>query len=547
MARTFRAAFSDVITLAAGSVSGMGGKTFGAVLRRAADGVRHTILTSESGTPTNRYYFQLQADDTLRLWVGGATSASTTTVTSADGWVFVAISKASGTQTPRFHFYKAGTWTHEDGSATIADGTGPAQWEIGREASGNYFDGDIEAIAKWNLEMSDAKVESLVGSWQAWTSFPTDQIWRLDQGDAGLAVKDLSGGGAHQSAISGTVVATNHPPIPATYGHDTYTYYKAPTASTTVTPTAKAITASFGSPSVAYKPEPAALAITASVGSPTIFGGVTLPVDAFAATASFPAVSIVQPTVEAVELAIEAAFPLPLFANVYPDALEISATVVELSVTQNVQPDSHASTTFVDTPVVLSGVGTVAQVNRHAVTSTVEAPGITGALTMTPIEITAQFDGWEVFTGDGAFPSAHAVTLSVPTPTISTASNYPVVMGDVDWVVGTLATVDWSTQVSYRQEIKPFTWTFRRGDRDPGNDLHDPETITLTITNPAGTATAYAKANLTNSSTGVYYLDVDLNAAGLWKMNLTAEGNYTDDDGATRNFRVVDERRFTVS
>jgi hypothetical protein len=56
--------------------------------------------------------------------------------------------------------------------------------------------------------------------------------------------------------------------------------------------------------------------------------------------------------------------------------------------------------------------------------------------------------------------------------------------------------------------------------------LTDPDTITLTVKNPAGTETAYtyALAQLTRSSAGIFYRDVGLDKAGRWVYEWVGTG-----------------------
>ena len=67
------------------------------------------------------------------------------------------------------------------------------------------------------------------------------------------------------------------------------------------------------------------------------------------------------------------------------------------------------------------------------------------------------------------------------------------------------------------------TWT------DPLNSdaALDPTAVNLSIRNPAGTVTTYVygdDAELVKSSTGVYYLDLDLDTAGIWHYRFFSTG-----------------------
>ncbi len=54
----------------------------------------------------------------------------------------------------------------------------------------------------------------------------------------------------------------------------------------------------------------------------------------------------------------------------------------------------------------------------------------------------------------------------------------------------------------------------------------DPTTVTLTVTDPAGTATAYtyADAQITRSGAGVFYRNCSLTSAGSWHFRMVGTG-----------------------
>jgi hypothetical protein len=56
--------------------------------------------------------------------------------------------------------------------------------------------------------------------------------------------------------------------------------------------------------------------------------------------------------------------------------------------------------------------------------------------------------------------------------------------------------------------------------------LTDPTTVTLTVTDPSSNVSTYtyALAQVTNSSTGIYYYDLTVDEAGLWKTKWTGTG-----------------------
>lgn len=66
-----------------------------------------------------------------------------------------------------------------------------------------------------------------------------------------------------------------------------------------------------------------------------------------------------------------------------------------------------------------------------------------------------------------------------------------------------------------------LTNTFLQGDTPT-----DPATVSLTVTDPSGTATTYTygAAQITKDSTGVYHKDVSVNAAGEWQYRFFGTG-----------------------
>ncbi len=150
----------------------------------------------------------------------GLVTAPTITAAIADDWILVAFTKPTGTSAVRFHKYvfATNTWTHETGGTNAnptAPSTGPFLGSIGAT---NQLDGDIAAAAIWSqIQLTDAQVESLVASVMAWWEIAPTGMWILDQATVAQPVRDLTGNGASQNAITGTIVAASSCPLG--YGH----------------------------------------------------------------------------------------------------------------------------------------------------------------------------------------------------------------------------------------------------------------------------------------------------------------------------------------
>lgn len=216
MARTFAGTTNRITVALGGTGVTFGPGTVAAIVRRTTDGTLQVINYSGGNSGTNRLQFGILATNTIQLRQDAATTNSAVTVTAADGWVLIAATKATGTVAVRFHKYVFSTnsWTHQNGGSIANSGTMTGSSYIGDfNGGGSCFVGDIAAMGRWSVEMSDAQVESLPLSLQAW--FAAGQpagLWLLDQSATAQTVIDLSGGGANQSAINGTSVSAQSVP-----------------------------------------------------------------------------------------------------------------------------------------------------------------------------------------------------------------------------------------------------------------------------------------------------------------------------------------------
>jgi len=192
--------------------------TVATILRRTTDGTVQVVVFIGNNAVGERHQFALLNDDTIQLRLTAGSVTSSTTVTSAMGWVLIAASKASGTATPRFHkyVYSTNAWTHEDGGGTEGNNGAPS----GDAYVGNYvnFDagmrGDIAVAGIWNVVLTDAQVESLAFTLAGWFAAAQPKgLWVLDQNSTAQNVMDLSGGGAILNARIGTSVSTSSVPV----------------------------------------------------------------------------------------------------------------------------------------------------------------------------------------------------------------------------------------------------------------------------------------------------------------------------------------------
>jgi hypothetical protein len=213
---------TDHISLSLGALGFVFGPgTIAAVVRRSVDGADHdafSVGTTASGV--NVAMFVNGTTNVLTLFVGPALGGSGTgiTIAAADGWQLLAMSKASGSVAARGHryVYTTGVWTHTNSGTARANPPAPTTAaEIGQDfGGGSNWNGDIAVVGTWNTVLSDADVEKLLldTSFTAWNSFPgLKGHWSLTQDVTAQTVTDATGGGANQSAISGTSVVADSP------------------------------------------------------------------------------------------------------------------------------------------------------------------------------------------------------------------------------------------------------------------------------------------------------------------------------------------------
>ena len=196
----------------------VGAMTYAAFIKRGADNAWHHVMglhttagaqnvtALEISGGNNRLNYNVDSGS------GGVESPITVTV--SDGWVVVAVTKATGTATPRFHkVVPGGSAEHEDafGTAVNAART-PACWSIGEWEGTDDFNGRIAVVAAWNSVLTNGQIEALAGSEQAWIDADPDTLLLLDQASTATPVVDLTGGGADETALTGTSVIDGDDP-----------------------------------------------------------------------------------------------------------------------------------------------------------------------------------------------------------------------------------------------------------------------------------------------------------------------------------------------
>lgn len=202
---------TDVVTLSLGGLSTM---TFGtvAVLCRRSDETTWdgAFVTRTSGATPELYIDIAPSGSSNFLWYNFASAANAgVVVNSANDWVWTIINKASGSVAPRTHklVMSTGVWTRANGAA-LGDATSPSggDLQIGN-AGGDFFTGDIAAVAVWTTSLADAVLDGMVNSWPAVLAANPQAAWLLNQASTGTSITDAIGS-ANQTALSGTTVQT---------------------------------------------------------------------------------------------------------------------------------------------------------------------------------------------------------------------------------------------------------------------------------------------------------------------------------------------------
>lgn len=210
MARRFVASSGNHVSLSLGALNfAFGPGTIAVIVRTASVDTQDQDMLS-AGTGLDWAFWMWGAgNNLLSFWVGAAASSSdsgTLTIVPNDGWVFAAVSKATGSAAPRFYKYQysTGLWGITNGgvivNSAVPDGSAEIATDIG---GGSYFNGDWAMGAVWNVQLTDPQVCSLalaptLSNWSA--SVKPRAIWIPD---LGVNVSDLSGNGANETSHVG--------------------------------------------------------------------------------------------------------------------------------------------------------------------------------------------------------------------------------------------------------------------------------------------------------------------------------------------------------
>lgn len=218
MARTFNGS-TDVITVAEGAANvQMDAFTWAFIGKRAVNAVWHPVISSKTGGGTHWWALIADSSDELRIYSDDTDVTGEANVWLAShNWVCIIVTKVAGTAAPIVYryVYDTNTWTTVNYVATNGTGTSaPAGTDMNIGAiEGDFLNGQLAALGLWTRVLTAGERESLPFSLMSWLSAAPISFWVFDQAATSMALNDLTGGGANQTAITGTSVSTLSVPV----------------------------------------------------------------------------------------------------------------------------------------------------------------------------------------------------------------------------------------------------------------------------------------------------------------------------------------------
>lgn len=158
----------------------------------------------------------------------GTVSAPTIQVTSADGWAFYGVSKASGSVAPIYYkyVYSTDTWSQETGAGaqSNANVTHDAL-HVAHRISDQRMGGDmlVAGVFASNVVSAD-KMRDLPFDLRAWVNHGATSLLVFDQNSTSTPVRDLVGP-AHETSVAGSSISTTNPPV-FSYGYVRPSFYE---------------------------------------------------------------------------------------------------------------------------------------------------------------------------------------------------------------------------------------------------------------------------------------------------------------------------------
>jgi hypothetical protein len=215
--RNFDGVDDQVRVRATAATNVTGAVTMVALVRPDVIGERDLISLHSSGGAGTGYDLALAPSGAITLYNGSSSRTSATGLVAASQWALIAVTKASGTATPRFHVYRydLSSWTHANASGTLGNGGSVSGGTIrmGAWEDGYEFDGRYAAAALYPTALSDMAVETLDDSYANWLTAAPAGMWILNQVHVTHPVLDETGGGADEFDATPPSVVANASPI----------------------------------------------------------------------------------------------------------------------------------------------------------------------------------------------------------------------------------------------------------------------------------------------------------------------------------------------
>lgn len=216
MSRSFNGGTAaDRITFSVGAgPTTQGPITMAALVKSTSAGADQWILDADNGSFV-KWGMLFSSGHTFIETDGSGGPAYT-----ANDWLWVVVTKATGSATPRWHIKDvttSGAWSHTNGGGNVGNvGTGATEIILGGQFTGGAsttFRGEIAVAAAWQSELSDGSVEAActLAAADLLAASPGWMI-RLNQASTATSVTDDTGGGGNQASISGTAVGASDPP-----------------------------------------------------------------------------------------------------------------------------------------------------------------------------------------------------------------------------------------------------------------------------------------------------------------------------------------------
>lgn len=214
MSRGFLGSASDYVAFSAGAAASIdGGPISCAVVWRADLSANHWLVQALTAANGEVWALNPYGGDGHCYWSSGG-GFSQLDAWVANRWYATVVTKVNGSATVRSHTYDftAGTWAHADHD-TLGDSAGPvATVRLGGPVGhADNLTGFIAAAGIWSSVLTDGQIETMHTGIAAWSALSPVTLWSLNQSEA-VPLVDLTGGGADQSAISGTQDEAVDPP-----------------------------------------------------------------------------------------------------------------------------------------------------------------------------------------------------------------------------------------------------------------------------------------------------------------------------------------------